>query len=166
MNLTSDSQLNEIDRTSIFDEASFFDLSAQKKFPTQNPINKIVETVDEALAQRGFLSGSLNLPTIQPLTNEDTEIIYTLTYEPLSSISQTSDERNREGEVFRQAAFIVWIHTQADISNATQCVLKVKPFVRINYPRDNNDWTNTVPDTALKEAEAIAEYIKDSNMSK
>lgn len=145
-------QIHSLDET--FDANRFFDRAVQREFASRKTVAELRQTVADTLSKRGFSSGYISLSK-----NTDAQVIYTFTYEPLVSVSQSQEEKQKGGAQVRQVAFTIFIGAVGNDS-PMRYLVKVKPFVRTNYPRDNDKWADAPVDVALNESNAIAEEVK------
>jgi hypothetical protein len=136
-----------------FRNQDFFDFAAKGSGATKKTMPELVQIVSDVLSERGFASGS-----VKPSEEEPATIIFTLTYEPLLSLEQTEEQKRKEGTASRQAAFTILVDPGAGESNGV--TIKVRPFVRINHPRDNDNWQDAPADTGLPEAQTILKEVE------
>jgi hypothetical protein len=137
-----------------FRNKDFFNFAAQTTLGGGQAIPEIVKIATDVLSKRGFVCGS-----VSPSEKERSAVLFTLTYEPLASLAQTEEQKRKEGAVIRQAAFSILVDSGG--GEAKEGVtIRVRPFVRINHPRDNDKWQDAPADTGLPEAQTIVKEVE------
>lgn len=132
----------------------FNDSSISREIESKKGTPAVEQSFIQALKRRGFSCGT------SPVEKEkDTDVIFTLSYEPLPSLEQTPEDKKKEGSTMRQAAFTILVQRIAEEGKPTKIKLAIRPFVRKNLPKDTGEWTDAPMDAALPEAQAIMDEV-------